>query len=214
LVDIAATGFGAAIQDIAFDAAGVLYGNDNEQLWTIDLVTGVATATSAPFDVGGSSGSMFPTDGVSIRMNALAVDPTTNILYGASWDDSELFTIDTSTGAATSLGTFGVGPVDMGTGLESLIGANDLSGLAFDSTGALFMSTGSQQGAIFALDITDLLAFTPLRIRRYHWHDEGYRSDHWRHIDGSHDRGRRHRLRVWLGISASARAASRPRCRW
>ncbi len=143
LVDPGAAGFGTIIQDLAFDAAGVLYGNDNDQLYTIDLTTGVATATSGLFH-GGTL--------VDISMNTIAVDPTTDTLYGVSWDDLELFTIDTTTGAATSLGLL--------SGLDAAIDFTDPSGLAFDSTGALYVSTGSQVGDIYALDITDLTVAT------------------------------------------------------
>jgi len=150
LVNPGGPGFGVVIQDIAFDAAGVLYGNENEQLYTIDLTTGVAAALGGPFH-----GGTF----VNQRMNALAVDPTTDTLYGVSWDDGELFSIDTTVGSATlgvatSLGFFST--------LETAIGTTDLSGLAFDSAGALYVSTGSQVGDIYALDITDLTVATLL----------------------------------------------------
>jgi len=161
------------IQDI-----GILYGNENEQLYTIDPSTGLATATDGAF----ADGPDFVGDADTASMNALAVDPTTNILYGVSWNDSELFTIDTSTGAATSVGVFGA--------LETEIGATDLSGLAFDSTGALYVSTKS---------------LCPRHNRSHPIHV--YRQCWCR------------RLRVWLGISASGcRSDRRLRfgwgCRW
>ncbi len=135
------------VQDIVFDAGGILYGNDNEQLYTIDPATGIATATSVPFHDGSFE---------TIRMGALAVDPTSGTLYGVSWDDSELFTIDTSTGAATSQGVLST--------VEGIIGAIGFGGLAFNSSGDLYISTGSQVGEIFAIDVDDLTVGTSLGI--------------------------------------------------
>jgi len=137
------TGDSSKIQDIAFDAGGTLYGSNINQLYTIDLVTGAVTATSSPFH-----GGTF----LALNINAIAVHPITDALYGISWDDSELFTIDPSTGIATSGGLF--------TGLETELGAVDTGSLAFDSAGVLY--AGSQDGEIYALDLTDLTQVTSI----------------------------------------------------
>jgi len=128
------------IADLAFGTDGTLYGTGFTDLYEINTETGTATSVGS-FVPGFFS---FP-DGIE----ALAVDPTTGILYGMEWRDAGLYTIDTSSGAATLIGTF----TDIGTDpLSTPVG------MGIDSTGNFFVSTGGGigngiGGDIYSLDI-------------------------------------------------------------
>ena len=66
------------------------------------------------------------------QVNGLAFDPNTNTLYGSDTTTNELLTINTSTGAATSVGPLGFPFVN---------------GLAFDP------NTNTLYGSDFATDV-------------------------------------------------------------
>ncbi len=123
------------IADLAFGTDGTLYGAGFTDLYEINTGTGMATVVGS-FVPGGFS---FP-DGIE----ALAVDPTTGILYGMEWRNSGLYTIDTSSGAATLIGTF----TDFST--PSLLVP---AGMGIDSTGNFFVSIGGGIGDIYSLDL-------------------------------------------------------------
>lgn len=84
----------------------------DDQLYSIDLGTGVATAIGAVgFD----------------DVESLAFQPGTGVLFGVDDISDQLITIDLTTGAGTAVGSLGVSFTDMG--------------LAFDATGNLWMAT-------------------------------------------------------------------------
>jgi len=126
------TGFdlvGATTTDLAFGNDGTLYGTDYVNLWGIDTTTGVATII----------GPFVNED----ELEALAVDPTTGILYGMDWRDAGLYIIDTTSGEATLQGNF----------TELMVEAElALVGFAIDSAGSFFISTGGGNGDIYAID--------------------------------------------------------------
>ena len=108
---------------IAFSPSGTLFGltsfftsGTDNALYTFD------TATGAPTLVGST--------GLTLAEGDLAFDPTTGTLYGIeglSGADRTLFTIDPTTGAATTIGAVGI------------LNVNDLSAMAFDAAGNLFI---------------------------------------------------------------------------
>ena len=139
-------------------------------LYTVNPTTGATT------DVG-------PTGLTSIVEGDISFDPTTGILYGATnLSGHQLFTLNTTTGAATDVG--------------SMTGSDDPSGLAFDSSGQLWMvdthiNTGGvpslskvnkTNGAIestvsLGLDLNDAVlgaSFDPLNGQLYMADDAGF----------------------------------------
>ena len=108
---------------IAFSPSGTLFGltsfftsGTDNALYTFD------TATGAPTLVGST--------GLTLAEGDLVFDPTTGTLYGIeglSGADRTLFTIDPTTGAATTIGAVGI------------LNVNDLSAMAFDVAGNLFI---------------------------------------------------------------------------
>jgi len=127
---------GFLFRSLTFDAGGTLYANDVEQLFTVDTATGLATPTDSPF-----------LDGGGAAIESISLDPNTGILYGLSWNDVELFTIDMTTGAATSVGVF----ADLDAAEEGIA----LAGFAIDGAGNMYASTGSQQARVYSLDMSD-----------------------------------------------------------
>lgn len=90
-------------------------------LYTVDPTTAAATVVG-PILAGG----------LPIAMTGLAFDPTTNILYGITSNNSpniarHLVTINPATGLATDIGALGIGGAD----------------IAFDAAGNLYMSSGN-----------------------------------------------------------------------
>ncbi len=131
---------GGQMSDIAFDNDGNLYGVDFHRLWNINTTTGEATL------IGDLDGD--PNANLTVDLEAIAVDPTTDILYGLDWNDGELWVIDKSTGLATSQGLF--------TGF----GSRSPTGFGIDSSGNFFASIGggansSTSGEIYSLDPSD-----------------------------------------------------------
>jgi hypothetical protein len=99
----------------AFAQGGVGYSvqsDGDDQLYSIDLTTGTATAI----------GPVGFTD-----VEGLSFHPFTGVLYGVDDDTDQLITIDLDTGAGTAVGPLNVVFTDMG--------------LTFDRSGRLWMST-------------------------------------------------------------------------
>jgi hypothetical protein len=102
-----------SMDGLAINGAGVLYGmsqspvgDASPSLYTINKATGAVSIIGSTGQTGNDLGG-------------LAFDPLNGVLYSAF--NGELYTINTSTGAATAVGA---------------IGFNDISGLAFLSSGS------------------------------------------------------------------------------
>ncbi len=95
---------GVTLTDIAFAANGALYGIDFNNLYSINTTNGHATLIGA---MGGSGSNGY---------NAL-VFGTNGVLYTAANNSSELYTVNTTTGAASNL-------ISLGTNITS---AGDLA---------------------------------------------------------------------------------------
>lgn len=146
---IGPTGF-AAVPAIAFDpATGILYGSAatasdavSMRLITINPVTGAGTSVGLFGNWGGNTVG---------GLDSLAFHPTTGVLYagtGSFFDGTpgDIFTIDTTTGAATLLTSLHA------PGSSALI-PGTLAGLAFDPVGRLYGSIGSINGNILSIDL-------------------------------------------------------------
>ena len=110
------TGLPRPIGIATHPTTGVLYSLDaqDESLYSINRTTGAAT--------------LIGSTGLGIGEGGVEFDPFTGVLYGIS--GGTLFTVDTSTGAGTVVGT--VFSSGVGT-------SHDPNGLAFDSGGTLFI---------------------------------------------------------------------------
>lgn len=137
-----------AFVGMANPAHAVFIGDNVGNLWNLDVATNTSTLI-------GNSGS---------AMVDIALDPTTNILYGVTDGGLLLVSINTSTAVATSIGVTGAGingltfdssgmlfgsggtnlfTVDLGTGAATTVGStgfNSSGDIAFDSGGNLFLS--------------------------------------------------------------------------
>lgn len=150
------TGF-KAVPGLAFDYDGKLFGSadtiggfDTDALISIDPDTGGGSLIGSFGSIGGNT---------VLGIDALAVDPITKVLYGASgfqFDGSpgDIFNIDKGTGVATLLGTLS----EFGTSSEL---PATLAGLAFSPNGTLFGSLGGVTGGpgdgrIISVDLTSL----------------------------------------------------------
>lgn len=125
----------ASLEALALAPVGTtLYGADAGQVGTIDLATGVFTATASPIGTGnGSAGAIALTD-----ITALTFDPSTGILYGVhnrtSPDDDLLFQISPATGALVA-NAYGAA-IDY----VEITGCNDdIEDLAINSDGAAYV---------------------------------------------------------------------------
>jgi hypothetical protein len=136
------------VPGLAFDLNGDLYGTASlfgntvtERLIKINPTTGVGTSIG--------TFQAFGIDGI----DGIAIHPTTGIMYATSVISSTgadpLLTINKTTGAATLIGTL----TEPGTG-NAAPGA--IVGLAFDSNGNLYGSTGGGDGNILAININSL----------------------------------------------------------
>ena len=94
----------------------------NDQLYTIDLMTGFSTSIGGVGDVGFSD------------IEGLSFQPGTGVLFGLDDDSDMLVTINTTTGVGTAVGSLGTDFSD--------------AGLAFASNGSLYGGTdlGSDDG--------------------------------------------------------------------
>jgi hypothetical protein len=88
------------VDGLAFSASGLLYGvdDDTNKLLSIDITTGVATAVGSLQTPGSTS---FNDMGLAFIGNTLYMSSTTSSGVGS------LFTVNTSTGAASLVGNFG-----------------------------------------------------------------------------------------------------------
>ena len=119
------------VDSLSFDSNGVLWGvnasGGDDELFQIDPDTGafVPDAFGAGIDYVTVSGS-----GIGSSIDDIAIDPSSGIMYGADTNNSQLITINTTTGAATVVGGYG--------------GTPDMEGIAFHFDGTLY-GTALQQ---------------------------------------------------------------------
>jgi len=136
---IGPTNAGGNMNGIAYDAVhNLLYGINpaSDQLFTINLGTGAATAVGAPGSLGYSSA------------NGLAYDPVAEVLYATDNSANQLFRINVSTGVGTAVATISGG-------------FSQIEGLGYDPfTRTLYGLTQLQQRVV-KIDTTTGLA-TPL----------------------------------------------------
>jgi PEP-CTERM motif len=128
LVGAVGTTFGVA--DLAIDNSGTIFGHDFTSLYRIDPNTGAGTIVG----------------GIPDLIEGLAVDPTTDTLYGLGPFGGELFAISKLTGASAFVGSFGA---------PGASGSNQWNGFGIDDKGNFYGSVGGGGGEIFALHPSD-----------------------------------------------------------
>lgn len=121
---VAAMMLGMASTAMAVPIGYSVMSDGDDQLYSIDLATGTATAIGAT--------------GFS-DIEGLAFNPLNGLLYGVDDVTDTLVTINTTTGAATAVGALGATFTDIG--------------LAFDNAGNLFMSNDAP-GNFYSVDPT------------------------------------------------------------
>ena len=143
------------VETIAWDSAnGILYAADADQLGTVNVATGVFTATSAVFgtaDEGSIGGNVALTD-----VDGLAWDARTNTLYGAARvggaDNFVLFQIDPSTGAHIDKAfgdPDGDGDLDDYVEIQTVAGLDRHDDIAVDgATGQMYATGATQQTGV------------------------------------------------------------------
>lgn len=123
---------GVFINSLTFGPNGVLYGAGNNQVYTINTATGLATALSATIGLEISAGDMVFGPGGELYLttaagNLLTIDPVTggilnsvatgnNSIFGLAFANGQLigmsgsnvFSINTTTGALTPIGSTGI----------------------------------------------------------------------------------------------------------
>jgi FlgD Ig-like domain len=122
-----------SLTGIDFDSGGNLYlSAQTGEIYSVDLNTGDYTYVTT----------------ASHKLNAIAFDPNTDVLWGALWKSfgagkDSVYTIDITTGVATPIGVTGFG-----------IMTNDM---AFDENDKLYGVTGTsnQEGKIFEINQSD-----------------------------------------------------------
>ena len=149
---VGTTGF-SAVPGLAFDLDGTLYGSAALGLPSPEVVSDRLIRIDPDTGVGVEIG-FFGTDdfGRIGGLDGIAVDPTSGTLYGVSGGfylggEGVIFTIDTSTGAATRVGQI------LNEGIST---GKTVAGLAFDSEGNLFGSLGARDGRLIQIDLTNL----------------------------------------------------------
>ena len=120
------------IDGIAFAPDGTLYATDNtaEQLVTLNPATGSVVSVIGPF-------------GTADVVEGLAVRPSDSVLFGidnATGSQSNLCTLDTTTGAVTIIGPFAAG-VQFG-----------MAGMAFNLDGSELYVIGHTSGCLFSVN--------------------------------------------------------------
>ena len=120
------------IDGIAFAPDGTLYATDNtaEQLVTLDPATGSVVSVIGPY-------------GTTDLIEGLAVRPSDSVLFGidnATGSQSNLCTLDTTTGAVTIIGPFVAG-VQFA-----------MAGLAFNLDGSVLYVIGHTNGCLYTVD--------------------------------------------------------------
>ncbi len=151
---IGATGYDA-VGGLAFDLDGTLFGAAAPV--GSDPSAGEFHTTLITIDPDTGGASLVGLFGVK-DIDGLAVDPTTNTLYAVGGNFprfDELFTVDKSTGVATSLGAI----TEFGTGNPT---PDFIAGLAFDGFGNLFGSVGFGDGRIISIDFSGTPTYTIL----------------------------------------------------
>lgn len=126
------------LSGIAFGPDGLLYGHDaaTDFLWRID----VATGASAPIGF----------IELDVTEGDLGFNPLTGVLYGVqTFGDDRLFTLDTTTGVGTPIGT--------------IIADGDISAMAFDDAGNLFV-LDTRNDLIYQVDPTNAAILNTLSI--------------------------------------------------
>ena len=167
-------------EGLAFDAStGTLYGAINNQFRTIDPATGSNSATlAAPggdvegiafgnggvygiisgsvvtdllfYDPGTDSWTTIGSTGITWDQAGLAYDPGTDTLYAKGDQDSNLYSIDPATGAATLIGDTGIAN---GGGLAFAFISQIDADLAVSKTGATTAIAGTQ--ATYTIEVTN-----------------------------------------------------------
>ena len=120
-------GQSGGVTDLGIGNDGTIFGTMLDALISIDPGTGQGSLV----------GSYVNNTGIE----AIDVDPTTGILYGIDLRDGDYFSIDTLTGLAALLGSYGR------TG-----GRGNWSGLGIDNSGDVYASTGEGFGDIYQLN--------------------------------------------------------------
>lgn len=121
-------------QDIAFDKAGKLYFVTNGDLLSVDTATGKITT------IGNNT--------LDHRMGALAIDPTTDKLYGLAETGSKTVLVEIDKGTGKALAQ------DVVAGLPS---NSKLEGMSFDVNGTLW-AVDRVSGKIATIDVDTYLA--------------------------------------------------------
>lgn len=120
------------VDSLTFEASGVLWGvharGGADALFQIDPDTGahIPDVFGAGVDYVLITGT-----GVGAQIDDIAIDPSDGTFYGADTDNSQLLTIDSTTGAATIVGPYGAGNPD-------------IEGMGFHFDGSLYMTAGQQ----------------------------------------------------------------------
>lgn len=117
---------------IGISPDGVGYALVDTTLYTVNLATGAMTLLG-------------PCGSIDDDVYSLAVDPITGVMYGLSESENDLYTFDTSTGAATLVTTLTMGAGDT------------TSDMQFDSNGTMWVLTDVANKAVEA----DLWSFDP-----------------------------------------------------
>ena len=140
------------IESIAFQpgatstTVGPLYAANASQLGTLNLTTGVFTATSSPFGTGdGALGPLAFTD-----IDGLAFDASTDILYGShrrggAGNDDVLIQIDPATGAHIP-DAFGIGIDYVVITSTAAVGLGDIDDISVDPSNTVMYASANNGG--------------------------------------------------------------------
>ena len=135
-----------------------LFGSAAASFFEFPDILKIDRCQSFPIDPNTGATSVVGSFGIADgAFDALAVDPTTGVLYALGGSDpfDELFTVDKLTGAATSLGAV----TESGTGVGP---PSVIAGLAFDGSGNLFASVGDGDGRILSIELSGSPTYTIL----------------------------------------------------
>jgi hypothetical protein len=132
---------GAALMGIAYDDTNnIMYGVGNSMLYTMDVLTGLATAVDTLwYNLNGTPYSLADISGLMID---IAFDNANEVLYGVDLGNDCLWTIDPTTCELTLVGFLG-------------IDLNYAQDAAFDQdNGLLFLAGYAGGGALYWIDTT------------------------------------------------------------
>ena len=137
LTETFGTGSGS-VGNITFDDVDSLaFDHDSGTLWGVDARGGADALFQIDPDTGAHVPDAFGVGvdyvlitgtNIGTSIDDIAIDPTTGVMYGSDTTNSQLITINTSTGAGTVVGSFG--------------GSVDLEGMGFHSDGTLYGTEG------------------------------------------------------------------------